>query len=285
MTVSGLWWEETKTELRKSQAGERILNRRAAIKLGTFSLVGSRFEAISRALDANTVTERQKGDPDASYETVTFDPASIRSLVSGSGKAVFERWEPNLPLAMIATARTFLGKSRETSPDDISDFLRLFKLPLKNEKGYVAFCAAGVSFCALLAYVNALSISYEPTTQAKTFRKYMPDLENYYFYPTVSCVDMYHIAAGKHRWIDYKPSTVIPRPGWIVLYDWASSGTPDHCGLVFRASAQKLFTVEFNTSGKAGGSQRDGGTVSEKERDYTHVKGFVVTDRDPSKPS
>lgn len=109
----------------------------------------------------------------------------------------------------------------------------------------------------------------------------MPDLEHYYFYPTVSCVDMYHIAAGKRRWFTRNTnSSDLPKPGWIVLYDWKKRGTPDHCGLVQQATRDNLVTVEFNTS-TGQGSQRNGGTVAQRTRTYEYVAGFVVTDAKP----
>ncbi len=109
----------------------------------------------------------------------------------------------------------------------------------------------------------------------------MPDLEHYYFYPSVSCVDMYHIAAGKRRWVDVRAgANVLPKPGWIVLFDWNKQGTPDHCGIVQAATKQNLATIEFNTTvGK--GSQRNGGTVAEKIRNYEFVIGFIITDAKP----
>lgn len=109
----------------------------------------------------------------------------------------------------------------------------------------------------------------------------MPDLEHYYFYPTVSCVDMYHIAAGKRRWFTRNvKSGDLPKPGWIVLYDWNKRGTPDHCGLVQQATKDILVTVEFNTSTDEG-SQRNGGTVAQRTRTYDYVAGFIVTDATP----
>jgi hypothetical protein len=228
--------------------------------------------------------EQQKGDPDAVYETISFDPNAISQLVSQPGKASFEKWDKGLPLRMISTARTFLGASRDTSPAQITEFLRLFDLPFKDDKGYVPFCAAGVSFCALMTYASSIHPNYSANEKMTYFRNLMPDLEHYYFYPTVSCVSMYHIAAGKNRWIDRKGQpSVVPKPGWIVLYDWDSKGIPDHCGIVVHAGKDKISTIEFNTSGTSGGSQRNGGTVSDKERSYNSVKGYVVTDSIPGR--
>jgi hypothetical protein len=227
------------------------------------------------------VTEAQRGDPDSVDEYVTFSPERIRQTVVKTGKATFEGWEGNVPHATVSVARRFLGRSRKADPAQIAEFLDLFGLPLKSEKSYVPFCAAGLSYCALLAYTEALNQQLGPAERLGHFRKLMPDLDHYYFYPTVSCIDMYHIAAGKRRWVDHRSEpSVIPKTGWIVLFDWNKRNSPDHCGLVQEANKEKLFTVEFNTSVE-NGSQRDGGTVAEKTRSYDYVVGFVVTDKKP----
>ena len=258
-----------------------MITRRDFVRVGGMSLAVACSRNYGQAADSLTTVEKQKGDPDVPYEYVSFDGEAIHHMVTSSGKATFERWDQDLPLKMITSAAGFVGASRETTPERITDFLALFKLPFKDEKGYVAFCAAGVSYCALMAYTDGISVPTE-SNRLKTFRNYMPDVEHYYFFPTVSCVSMYHLAAAKGRWIDHKdkPGTV-PKPGWIVLYDWSKSGTPDHCGIVTEASAKGLSTIEFNTSGKAGGSQRNGGTVAEKDRNYEYVRGFIVTNAKP----
>jgi hypothetical protein len=259
--------------------------RRELIRLGLISLFCAKA-GFSTPQSESMVTEDQKGDPDVAYEHVTFDESEIDRLVrhsaKGSSKATFENWQPDLPSAMLSTARSFLGCSRATSPEQISEFLALFRLPFKNQNAYIPFCAAGLSFCALMAFSEGLKTHYDPAKRLDHFRKYLPDLDYYYFYPTVSCVSMYHIAAGRGRWIERKTRPdVIPKGGWIVLYDWRNAGTPDHCGIVAHAGKDKLSTIEFNTSGTAGGSQRDGGAVSEKDREYKYVRGFIVTDAKP----
>jgi hypothetical protein len=231
----------------------------------------------------DSVTENQRGDPDVPDEYVTFSPSAIRNVATNSRKATFEEWDANLPFSMISTARAFIGSSRKNNPQQIMKFLELFDLPFATEKGNVPFCAAGLSYCGLVAYVNRLA-RVGPTSLAsitkEKLRRLMPDLEHYYFYPTVSCVDMYHIAAGKRKWVTHGAG-IVPKPGWIVLYDWNRRGMPDHCGLVQQATKDTLATIEFNTSTDAG-SQRNGGTVSQKARTYDFVTGFVITDARPS---
>jgi hypothetical protein len=267
-----------------------MISRREIIKVCGLAAVSTELAFLcgheSRATEkpSDLVTEAQKGDPTDADEFVTFSPSAIREMVAKNGKAAFEPWQEGLHLSMVSTARQFIGKSRKSNPDTIANFLKLFGLPLKTDNGKdVAFCAAGVSYCALWAYSEALRRSLNDTNKFKELRKLMPDLEFYYFYPTVSCIDMYHIAAGKRRWIDHKVEPrIVPKPGWIALFDWAGVNIPDHCGLVQQASEDKMLTLEFNTS-EGTGSQKNGGTVAERSRTYQHVYGFIVTDRKPVK--
>jgi len=53
-----------------------------------------------------------------------------------------------------------------------------------------------------------------------------------------------------------------PRPGDLVIFDW-DGGVPDHVGIVIRADAAGLTTVEGNT---AVGNDSDGGEVMRRHR-------------------
>jgi hypothetical protein len=237
-----------------------------------------------------TVEEQQKGDPEARYEFIQYNPSAIRAMATRepNGRATFQKWDKELPQKLITVSERFLGSSRDTTPDQISEFLELFGLPFETERGPLAFCAAGLSYCALSAFIPPPEDPAAPAPQKAQrlhqFKQLMPDIDHYYFYPTVSCLDMFHIAAGRRRWISHKqkPKTQ-PKPGWVVLFDWSDSGNADHCGIVTGATDKVVSTIEFNTSGTAGGSQRDGGTVSRKERSYKHTLGFIVTDQTPHK--
>lgn len=156
-------------------------------------------------LNDDSVTENQRGDPDIPDEYVTFSPSAIEHIVSKSRKATFEQWDRNLPLTMLVTARNFIGYNRKDNPEQISKFLDLFDLPIATGAGVVPFCAAGLSYCALTAYARKLSGISDQAPTRERLRKLMPDVEHYYFYPTVSCVDLYHIAAGKRRWVPHTP--------------------------------------------------------------------------------
>lgn len=255
--------------------------RRDVIVSTVAAMVGmmGRSSAQQPALD----TERQKGDAGDAYEVVSYDASLISTLSNLSGRATFEPWQRGLPAAMLTTARTFIGNSRATTPTQIAEFLQLFYLDLKDRNGvYVPYCAAGISFCALLAFAQAAGKALPPTQRLAELRKLAADIDRYYFYPTVSCRDMMNIAEGRRRWVSRKAQpTVIPKPGWIVLFDWERSTNPSHCGIVQNATATKVFTVEFNTSVTAAGNQRNGGVVAAKEREYDYIVGFVLTDQAP----
>jgi hypothetical protein len=256
-----------------------MFSRREMLRIAAVAIAA--HGAGSRLCRADAILkEEQKGDPDDVYEHVNYDPGTIAKLATKpASKAVFEPWQKNLPDALIMTARSFLGCSRSSTPGQITQFLELFGLTLRDRDGYVAYCAAGISFAALTAYANALGKL--GNDEIKRLQSIAPDLEHYYFYPTVSCVDMWNIAKGKRHWIQHTRGASNPTRGWIVLYDWGNRGTPDHCGIVQHATDQEIKTLEFNTTAESSGSQRNGGAVAEKSRPYDHVLGFIVTDAAP----
>src|SRR5215469_6170828 len=106
-----------------------MVTRRNLLKLGAAAFAGRAAHGLNGIEDA--VTEEQKGDPDDAYEYVTYSPNVISGQVTRPpNKALFERWDRDLPEAMIALGRSFIGCSRTSTPAQISDFLSLFNLPL-----------------------------------------------------------------------------------------------------------------------------------------------------------
>jgi hypothetical protein len=264
-----------------------MLTRRAMIASTASAVVAMQVRGFLQEPAITEVTEEYCGDPDLPAEAVTFNPATIASLsdVTTSGRAIFKRWEPKLPAGMLATARGLIGSSRVTTPDAISDMLALFGLPLKDKKErYVAYCAAGLSYAALDSYANSVTPGFDATKKLDTFRSLAPEIERYYFYPTVSCRDMMFAALAKRRWVPRADTpAALPKPGWVVLFDWSGRGNPNHCGIVQSATDQHVFTVEFNTSSTDAGSQRDGGAVAARKRSYDRILGFIRTDVSPPK--
>jgi hypothetical protein len=257
-----------------------MLTRRELLATTAAALVAAPRDVSVQTPAVASVTEKQKGDPDWQYESVTFDPDKIRDL--SSGRADFKPYKAALPSAMLSIASGFVGKSRATTPEEIAQFLKLFHLDLKDAKGeYVPYCAAGLSFCAVRAYATQLNLSFNIANQLEIFRRLAGDIEHYYFYPSVSCQDMKYAAQSKRHWVDHKTDPAKqPKRGWIVLFEWEKPGMVDHCGIVESVTANGLTTIEFNTT-TGTGSNRNGGTVASKHRDYAHVAGFIVTDAQP----
>ena len=226
-------------------------------------------------------SEDQRGDPDSPSETIEYDAGDIRRLnTRQAGRAFFEKWVPDLPQKLVSKALEFEGINRQNSPARIAQFLNLFGIAMRNPAGkFEAFCAAGISYCAIAAYASDVRGAIDPKELTTNYRSLAADVDNYYFYPTVSCQDMWNIAKGRHSWVASNPKAPDPpKPGWVVLFDWDNKGRPNHCGLVMRADGNKVYTIEFNTSSS---DNRNGGAVATRERDYTHIVGFIRTDKKP----
>jgi hypothetical protein len=235
----------------------------------------------TRSLDllADQIIEEQRGDPDLPSETLRIDKTILDNVLSKHTRAAFEPYKPEFPLALVAAAKRFSGSTRESTPDRIAEILSLYRLPLKDDKGFVPFCAAGIGFSAALAYGDLIGREYA-AERVRTLQPLLADIEHWYYYPTVSCNDMRFVEMGKRRWISPGPNKTVPRRGWIVLYAWNSPQEANHCGIVVDANVHELHTIEFNTSGKINGNQVNGGAVVLRDRPYdAKVMGFIATDR------
>jgi hypothetical protein len=261
----------------KPLSGKLKMDRRSFLQRSTFALA----QLSTRPALAGEVVELQKGDPQLPYERAVYDPERIRDMATRRDLAAFADWDKDLPKKMIGVAGDYVGVTRNSSPDLVAEFLRVVQgHPLDDKGNPNAFCAAGVSYCALKAYPQSAAAVFDSGDQSARllrFRGLAPDLDHFFFYPTMSCADMYHIALGRHRWLDrsQRPSD-LPKAGWIVLFNWKDRGLPDHCGIVTQATTSGLSTIEFNTSSTTGGDQRNSGAVAKKDRTYRHVMGFIA---------
>lgn len=257
-----------------------MIHRRRFLALGAIGIAGS-IPANALGWQASgAALEEQRGDPDVPYEQLAFDSASVRTLVFGTQKASFAPHTPEFSTRLIATAATLVGRSRSTHRNDIAAFLALFRLPFEANGSPVPYCAAGLAFAAASAYADLLSMPVTEFDRLRKYRSILADLEHWYFYPSPSCWDMYHIAAGKRRWVA-QGSEVVPKPGWVVIFDFGKGA--DHCGIVESADKTGIRTIEFNTSVVRNGDQRDGGVIAKKDRPYGLVKGYIRTDDPPPK--
>lgn len=223
-------------------------------------------------------SEQQQGDPDVASETLTYDPRTVDALVRGAQKATFADYRSDFPKALAALAPDCVGINREQNRREISQYLGLFRLPFEENGRALPFCAAGLAYLGLHTYAHLLGKRGDELASQDTLRSLMPDLDYHYFYPSPSVRDVYHIAKGRRRWrpSSSKAGVQVPETGWIVLFQFAAA-EPDHCGLVLTADQHSLNTIEFNTAGKVGDSQRNGGVVAYRTRQYRYVQGFVDT--------
>jgi hypothetical protein len=236
----------------------------------------------SRGLVAEEITEDQRGDPDLPSETLRINKAVLDDVLSKHTKAAFEPYRREFPKALVSAAKTFIGATRQGTPDRITEILSLYRLPLKDDHGFVPFCAAGIGFSAALAYRDLLGRKDE-SERVQSLQPLLPDIEHWYYYPTVSCNDMRLVEMGKRRWVSPgERIKTVPRSGWIVLYAWNRPQQADHCGIIVDANSHAVHTLEFNTSGRVNGSQVNGGAVVLRDRQYDEkIMGFIATDRSP----
>jgi len=250
-----------------------MLNRRKYLSTIGGTAVSSCLRSSLANADDDFIVEQQRGDPGLKPETLRFNK-SVASRAANA-KATFEVRKPAFGAALIKTAQQFIGSTRTTAPDRVTEFLALYDLPLKDDTGYVPFCAAGLAYCAAMAYAELLGKSYR-ANPLRTFKDILPDIDHWYYYPSPSCVDMYMVAAGKRRWVPVSAKKIIPKPGWIILFAWDRPGSANHCGIITGGDVNRLRTIEFNTSGSVNGSQVNGGAVVERDRAYNkQVMGFI----------
>lgn len=253
--------------------------RRGFIRTGLAIAGAVTFESSAQeslAVESEVLSEEQFGDPDVSPEALTFDPFRVQRLY-GKRKAKFQPRVKNFGEKVLAVAQRYVGKNRSNSQPEIAKFLSVFDLGFRDSKGkYVPYCAAGVSFVAALAYVEALHGRSESVGLGQ-IRSILPDIDHHHFFPSPSVLDMYHVAAGKHRWRSRDDIKRI-QPGALVVFDWKKNGGANHVGIVERIEKNLVHTIEFNTSTTFSGNQRDGGQIARKTRPIdTTVKGFIAT--------
>lgn len=232
---------------------------------------GAAANAAALRADYPFADEPQQGDPQMIAETIRIDPLAIMRTSSPT-RATFQPRIMNFGQRLLTTAQRYLNYSRTSNPTDIERMLRLYDFGLRDASGtYIPYCAAGVSWCAAAAYREEQG--GELTTS--TAKPLLADIDYHHFYPSPSVRDMYHVALGKRRW---RAANTTPRPGWLVVYQF---GRPaNHVGIVERATATELTTIEFNTTQPTGaGDQRNGGVIARRTRPRnTSVMGFIATD-------
>lgn len=219
----------------------------------------------------------ERGDPAATADPAYFDQPLIDTLVNDAQKKVIPDPIADFPQRLVERAVTYEGVNRfDQSWTKIRDMLAVFGCPFEHDNGkrvYTAFCAAGIGYCACSLYAKS--------SQLKDLQAMIGVVDFHNCWPSSAVWRMAQVANSKGRW-KAAGAGVVPKPGWIVCFDWSGGvqkDAVDHCGVVVSADAVLIHTLEFNTSGNAAGSQRDGGVVAKRDRHYNSVvKGFIVTD-------
>ena len=226
------------------------------------------------AQDALQVVAYEQGDPTARPEPAVFDPSFVNGLIDAPRAAGLNIPDPltDFASALVAETTQFNGMDRWKDEKEVTDMLTLFGCPFKYSNGsYVAFCAAGIGYCAALAFAKATTQG----TDTATLRAMLPFVDLFNYYPSPGVLNMSEVARGKSRWVDRGTT---PQRGWLVVYDWSGSFDPlktSHTGILISADKSSLRTFEFNTGSN---DHPEGGAIGFKtrNRDQT-VKGYINT--------
>ena len=240
---------------------------------------------INALLSTALYSEEHMSDPDASPEKLDFAPAQLQKAITTPRPYGQNKNARDLAMRMLEITRTFAndGVSRDHNSSQVLEFLQLFGFGLRYDGGGapVPYCAAGVSYAACRAYCDIKTsenykvkdITYDDA-RMNLLKSKLRDVEHYYFLPSPSVAFIKADAEEKSRktWVD---ATQTPSRGWLVIFSWRST-RPNHVGIVDRVDDKNLYTLEYNTTGKVNGDQRNGGMVAPKirPRDNT-IMGFV----------
>lgn len=257
------------------------------------------LKRVERKILGTPITLTEMGDPEGEVETMTFDPAAVRSLVgmpeipSFNPEQIVQIPERDLAVKMTEIAENYVGVSRASNPDQVNQFVRVW---CTNDAGVgefcsteayrMPYCAMGVAYSACRAYCDINGIPYEPGKAPGVFQDTLPYVSKNLTDLHPSCGLMRQLAIKRKKWIprEWLGDLSKLQKGWLVLFDFPRGGIrdgrADHIGIVAGptvAPATTLATVEFNTTIVIGGSQRDGGAVARKERSPSDVLGYIRT--------
>jgi hypothetical protein len=232
--------------------------------------------------------EEQFGEPGLEPERVRLNHSVIDAALAGK-LAALEPYIDDFGPMLVSCAESFVGMNRKSDKSQIEEMCALFNLPYSDSNGLTAFCACGASYAAALAYTDVIG-KRPANNRPKALQKYLLELHRYYFHPTMSVRDMYHVSVGTRRWIDFNLARFkageervrsLIEPGWLVVYDFGSNGGFNHVGIVKAAEPAGLRTIEFNTTQEGvAGSESNGGHVAERLRPYSKIiRGFVTIKR------
>jgi hypothetical protein len=186
---------------------------------------------------------------------------------------------------LLKTAKAEIGVSRATNRARVSAYLELFGLKFAYSNGTVVpFCAAGVGWAICKSYCDLQPqagdafepIAYTDSTLGSALKSVFFNVNSTYCALSAGCDLIVNAAHATHRW---NAPSVVPKPGWLILYNWNGGKSPEHVGIVEQATANSLTTIEFNTTAVGAGSQGNGGAVARRDRQAARhlVVGYVAT--------
>lgn len=176
-------------------------------------------------------------------------------------------------MELLKVCSEYVGINRANNIDQVSRFLKLFNLGVKDGKKWMPYCAAGLSFAAAKNLCNLSNIEYNSENAISIFKSVLPTIRNRYFLPSPSCFRIRDYAIKQKKWL---PNSAENRkkvlPGYLVLFQFDADTLPDHIGIVSSIGTNSVQTIEFNTGDS---DNINGGAVARKDRPFKVIQGFV----------
>jgi len=176
-------------------------------------------------------------------------------------------------LELLEVCSEYLGIDRSNNLDQVSRFLKLFNLDVRDGKRWMPYCAAGLSFAAAKNLCNLSDIKYDANSALGVFKSVLPTIRNRYFLPSPSCFRIRDHAIKQNKWlVNSAANRKLVKPGYLILFQFDSDTLPDHIGIVKSIDSDSVQTIEFNT-GDA--DNINGGAVARKDRPFKVIQGFI----------
>ena len=204
-------------------------------------------------------------DIDKLAEEGTLSEQIFESLATYDSKA--------FALELLQVCSEYVGIDRSNNLDQVSRFLKLFNLGVKDGKRWMPYCAAGLSFAAAKNLCNLSNIKYNATSALGVFKSVLPTIRNRYFLPSPSCFRIRDHAIKQKKWLaNSAANRKLVKPGYLVLFQFDSDTLPDHIGIVKSIDLDSVQTIEFNTGDF---DNINGGAVAKKDRPFKVIQGFI----------
>jgi hypothetical protein len=193
-------------------------------------------------------------------------PENYLSLLSAFDNKTFA-------LKLVEVCNEYVGVSRSDNLEQVSRFLKLFNLGVKDGKRWMPYCAAGLSFAAAKNLCNLSNIEYDADSAISVFKSVLPTIRNRYFLPNPSCYRIKDFAIKQGKWLQNNSQNRSQvKAGYLVLFQFDSDSLPDHIGIVRSIDGDSVQTIEFNTGDV---DNINGGAVAKKDRPFRVVQGFI----------